>query len=210
MAHVTHKNSCRARTDCEIMVMGKNVFNQISESLVPFREALANAVKRRTLLFQNFPEADAVVKEIPLTELIEPLISPPLTREHALLEVLKTINESRLDYVYIVDEQQRLVGLVTRTDLMRWSEVIAAQPDNVKRLDLKVKDLMVPAPLPTVTDKDDTAFAIAMMREHGFKRLPVVNKETRAITGMLRIENVMEKVLRRVESSREKAAQPVR
>jgi len=206
MARAAHTHGCRARTDCEIMVMGKNVFSQISENLLPFRDALASSVKRRTLLFRNFPEAREVVKEIPLTELIEPLISPPMTPEHALLEVVQTINAKRLDYVYIVDDQHRLVGLVTRTDLMRWAEVIAAQPDERKRLDLKVKDLMVPAPM-TVTDTDNTEFAIAMMREHGYKRLPVINKETQSIIGMLRIENVLERVLQQVASSREKSAE---
>ena len=208
MTHKAHSNSCRARTDCEVMVMGKNVFNQISENLAPFKEALARAVKRRTLLFRNFPEATKVVKAIPLAELIEPLLSPPFTQEHLLSEVLKTINEKRLDYVYIIDEHERLVGLVTRTDLMRWVELIAAEPER-KYFDLKVKDLMVPA-LRTVTDEDDTAFVIAMMREHGMKRLPVINKETRAIKGMLRVENVMAKVLHQVARAKDASAEPAR
>ncbi len=208
MARATHSHSCRARTDCEIMVMGKNIFHQISEHLVPFREALATATKRRTPLFQNFPEAASIVKQISLAELTEPLISPPLTREDTLLDVIKVINEKQLDYVYIVDDRQRLVGLVTRTDLIRWAEVIAAQPEK-KHFDLKVKDLMVPAPR-TVMEKDDTAFAVAMMREHGLKRLPVVHSETGAILGMVRIENLIERVLEKVLSSGARTAEPVR
>ena len=39
--------SIRARTPVEVVVMGRNVFTQISGSLTAFRNLLADAVKRR-------------------------------------------------------------------------------------------------------------------------------------------------------------------
>lgn len=199
MSRKAHRHTCRVRVDSEIMVMGKNVFSDISQNLVPFREALATSVKRRTLVFQNFPEAIEVVKTIPLMDLIEPLTALPMKQEDLLIDVLKEINSKRLDFVYIVDAQQNLVGMVTRTDLMRWAEV-AAQPGD-SPLELRVKDLMAPIPI-TVTDHDDTAAALAMMKEHGYKRILVLNHETRKIIGLLRIENIMEKVLLQVAGNK--------
>jgi CBS domain-containing protein len=188
------------------MVMGKNVFSDISENLVPFREALAGSVKRRALLFQNFPEAMEVVKTIPLKDLIEPLLAPPMSPDTSLMDVLQAINSRRLDFVYIVDDQQRLIGLVTRTDLMRWVEVIAAQPGS-NPINSTVKDLMAPAPI-TVTNHDDTACALSMMKEHGYKRILVVDKDTRALVGLLRIENIMESVLLKVAGKAALTAEP--
>lgn len=37
----------RARTPVEVVVMGRNVFTEISDSLTPFRNLLAEAVKLR-------------------------------------------------------------------------------------------------------------------------------------------------------------------
>ena len=159
-------------------------------------------VKQRTLHFQNFPEAAEIANRIPLKDVVEPLETPPFTPEEKLWTVLEAIDENRLDYTYIVDHQERLVGLVTRTDLMRWVEVIAANPEGNK-LELKVQDMMVPG-LKTVTDKDETATAVSMMRQYGLKRLPVVHQETGAIIGMLRVENIMRKILREIAAGRVK------
>ncbi len=207
MSRKAHRHSCRVRSDSEIMVMGKNVFSDISANLVPFREALVSSVKRRTLIFQNFPEALEVIKTIPLKDLIEPLVAPPMKQEDLLVDVLKDINSKKLDFVYIVDEQQNLIGMVTRTDLMRWAEVAAQQSGSP--LDMKVKDLMAPIPV-TVTDHDDTACALALMKEHGYKRILVLNKDSRKILGLLRIENIMENVLVRLAGVKKEMADAVR
>ena len=41
--------SVRARTPVEVLVMGKNVFTQISGALAPLRDALAQTLNRRTI-----------------------------------------------------------------------------------------------------------------------------------------------------------------
>ena len=199
MERKAHRHAAKAKTDCEILVLGKNIFGQISESLVPFKQALATATMRRTDLFQNFPEAAEIVRRIPLSQLIEPLITEPMTPDTPLMKVVQTINSKRLDHIYIVDEEQKLVGLVTRTDLMRWGEVIAARPGS-KNLNLVVRDLMVPAPT-AVSKEDDTAFVLATMRTRGLKRLPVIDKDSKAIIGMIRIENAMQKILESIATA---------
>ncbi|NIS75329.1 MAG: cyclic nucleotide-binding domain-containing protein, partial [Deltaproteobacteria bacterium] len=67
-------SSIRARSDVELTVMGKKVFQQISGTLAPFREFLADAVKRRSgNLWQRIPAAYKILQGQPLSAFIKPL-----------------------------------------------------------------------------------------------------------------------------------------
>ena len=46
--HRSRTSAVRARTELEVTVMGKKIFEQISGTLKPFRDFLADAVKRRS------------------------------------------------------------------------------------------------------------------------------------------------------------------
>jgi len=42
-----HRHTCRARSDSKIIVMGKNIFGEMSERYKPFKESLARAISGR-------------------------------------------------------------------------------------------------------------------------------------------------------------------
>jgi len=196
----SRKHICRARTNTELLVMGKHVFDQFSHAFVPFRKALADAMNQRTSVWQAMPEVQKLVAAIPLTELIDPVITEPLNFDNTLSDAVDKINKNRLDFVYVVDDRGHLVGLVTRGDLLRAIEVAASQPDKDQR-NITVKHIVEQEPL-YVTMSDDTLHAVSLMREHGFKRLPVVeNKDNMHLKGNIRIENVIDRIMKELKMS---------
>jgi CBS domain-containing protein len=191
-------NHARAREDVELLVMGKNIFDQVSSTLSPFREALADAMKRRSSIWQDFPDLQKVVQSIHLNELVEPLITTPLKLDSTLLEAVSKINQYRFEFVFVVDDDGKLQGLVTRSDVLKAIESAAANTADDHH-NLKVKDFLEKVPC-VVTAGDDTLHAVKLMRESGFKRLPVVdNCESLKLVGSLRIENIMEAVLKHLQ-----------
>jgi len=192
------ETSCRAKTETEVLVMGKNVFTHISQVLTPFRDAIAGAMKRRTSIWSAYPDLHRIVSGLKLKDMMEPPITDPLHMESGMYECIEKINTNHLDFIYVVDDNEKLIGVVTRSDLLRAIEVAAANPGMSQR-NVTVKDIMV-ATTVVVTAEDDLVFAISTMREHGFKRIPVVeSRENQKLVGNIRIENVMERLLRELQ-----------
>jgi NADH dehydrogenase len=192
------ENSCRARTETEVLIMGKNVFNHMSQVLTPFRDAIAGAMKRRTSIWTVYPDLHRIVSGIKLKDLMEPIFVEPLRLDNGLYDCIEKINKNKLDFVYVVDESEKLSGVVTRSDLLRAIEVAAANP-GLNQGSITVKDIMVTTSV-VVTIEDDLVLAISTMREHGFKRIPVVqSRDNRTLLGNIRIENVMERLLRELQ-----------
>jgi len=66
--------SVRARTAVEVLVIGKNVFTQISEALGPLRDALAQALNRRSIdVWKGEPEVQDLLRGTQLKDLMEPI-----------------------------------------------------------------------------------------------------------------------------------------
>ena len=89
-------------------------------------------MKKQTSIWQHLPDIQQVASAIPLSDLIEPVITEPLNFETTLLETIEKINRHQLDFVFVVDDGNRLAGLVTRSDLLRAFEVAAATPEKIK------------------------------------------------------------------------------
>jgi NADH dehydrogenase len=185
----------RARIDTEVVVLGRNVFTQISASLAPLRDAVAKAAKRRTNIWKNLHEMRAVLDSIPIKQLVEPLPDAPLTQECRIEEAISKINTNRLDFYCVTDENEQLCGIITRSDLLRAIEVAAALPDGAE-LRVCVKDIMVKDPI-TVGLDEMPSVAVTTMREHGLKTLPVLDAN-RALKGYLRIENIMDHLMKKM------------
>jgi NADH:ubiquinone reductase (H+-translocating) len=192
------KHLCRARTSTELLVLGKHVFDQFSKAFVPFRKALGDAMNQRTTIWAAMPEIQRMVSAIPLTEVTDPLITEPLRFDHTLTDAVDKINKHRLDFLYVINDQNHLVGLVTRGDLLRAIEVAASIPDKDQR-NIKIKNIVDQEPL-YVTETDHTLHAVTLMREHGFKRLPVVeSKDSMKLKGNIRIENVIDRIIQELK-----------
>jgi NADH dehydrogenase len=184
------RNSCRAKTDLELLVLGKSVFEQLSTILAPLQSALADAIKRRQFSLDDTAEAKQVLNQLKLSAMLEPISSEKIEQTATLQTAVQKMKNGKLDVLYVVDDHQRLEGLVTRTDLMRALEIgIHLRPQ--ERRALPVKAFMTPSPM-CVTQSDDAAAAVLTMREHGFKRMPVVDDcQSKVLLGYVRIENII-------------------
>ena len=186
--------SVRARTPVEVIVLGKTVFSQISDSLAPLNDAFAAAVKRRTNVWQQMPVAREILAHEPLSAFIEPLRASPLARDAPLEQLVTLFDQQPLDFCSVIDPTEHLIGVVTRTDLVRAIEVLAAIPDIQARRALHIENIMISDPIALTAD-DSTLLAVATMREHGLKQLPIIrNQQDRRLVGYVRIETVMNRV----------------
>jgi NADH dehydrogenase len=199
--HRPRVRACRARTDVELVVLGSNLFNHISKSLSPLKKAVASAVQRRTAIWQQLPDLREILDQISLSDHIEPITIDPLHEFSSVEKAVSLMYEKRMDVVFVVDDRQQLIGVVTRTDLLRAMEVAATLPHN-RRATLHVKDIMVREPI-ALTPSDTTTFAVSTMREHGLNKVPVVASQTeRALKGYVRIENILHSVVQQIHTHR--------
>src|SRR5262249_50184456 len=112
--------SVRARTALEVLVLGKNVFTQIFQALVPLRDALAQALNRRAVdLWKDQPQVLDLLRRTPLRQLMEPLPQPLLLPTATLPEVSRTFVQHSNEFFYVSSDGQTLEGVVTMTDLIR-------------------------------------------------------------------------------------------
>jgi CBS domain-containing protein len=113
---------------------------------------------------------------------------------------ISRVNEERLDFCCVMNEQEQLCGILTRSDLLRAVEICVRVPVS-ERAGLQVKDIMVTHPIALTADESST-LAILTMREHGLKRLPLLeNNATKRVCGYVRIENLMETIYRHISAA---------
>jgi len=172
--------------------MGRNVFTQISDTLAPLRDAVAETLNRRSIdLWKMHPEADEALKGVTIRELIEAVPQPLFKPSSTMGEVGRAFAEHNHELFYICGDGQVLQGVVTMTDWMR-ALSRAAGPDT------PVADLMARHPI-TLNVEDDGAAAAAVVREHRVKNLPLVScRSNRQIVGCLRTRRLMAHVFNEV------------
>ena len=185
--------SVRARTALEVVVMGSNVFSEISTSLAPLRDLLASAARRRaTSLWQRMPLARDILEHEPLSSFVEPIPVANLKLEDTFERAIALFNKDTFSFCCIVDDHEKLCGILTRTDLFRAFEAGA-------RRHTHLGEIMVD-PI-TVTIDDSVLVAGATMRDRGLKWLPVIdNKIDRRVVGYLRAEKMFLKVFQNLPS----------
>jgi NADH:ubiquinone reductase (H+-translocating) len=189
--------SVRARTAVEVVVMGRNVFTQVSSALAPLKSLLTGAVSRRTAnMWSQVPIARKLLEETPLVEFMEAACHDPLSPSSTFADAINRLARDGAEFCCVVDDKNALAGLVTRTDLFRGIEQGA-------RRGTHVKDFMTRNPI-VVSAKDSTLLAVSTMREHGLKWIPVVDDlKGRRMQGFVRSQKIVQRVL---ESAPEEAA----
>lgn len=186
--------SVRARTDVEVVVLGRSIFTQISVALSPLRDAVAKAVKRRSSP-KSLDEYRHVLGTIALASVTDALPGAPLHPENTVENAIERINKHRLDFCCVVNSAGFLIGIVTRSDLLSAIDVATALQDK-KAAEITVQEIMVKDPV-SITLEDTTLLALLTMREHGLKRVPVLeSRVNRTPKGYVRIENIMDHVVR--------------
>jgi NADH dehydrogenase len=176
--------SIRARTAVEVLVMGRHVFTHISSALAPFRSLLTEVMqKRRASLWQHLPMAQDTLSQYPLSTFIEPFAASLLKPESTFAEAITWFDTHNLDFCCVLDDRHCLRGILTRTDIFRAIEMGAQHHT-------PVHDFMAKEPV-AMTTEDSSLLAAATMRDHGFTRIPVIDRQDRRLQGYVRAERML-------------------
>jgi NADH dehydrogenase len=195
--------SVRARSPVEVLVMGKNVFTQVSGALAPLRDALSQTLNRRVVDFwKNRPEVYELLKSTPVRQLMEPVPAPLLKPSTTINEAGHAFVEHGHEFFYVSADGQNLDGVVTITDLYR------GQPGTLGR-DTPATEFMTRNPVAVAAD-DDCSVAAMAIREYRLKSLPVVeSKGSRKLVGCIRVRRVMAYVMKEAHAPATSASTPV-
>ena len=177
--------SVRARTAVEVLVMGKEVFSQISGALTPFRNLVAQALRwRRPRLNRHLSHAWTALERQPLHTFMELVPDHRLSPEDTFEETVRMFDQFAVEYLNVLDERGRLRGIVTRNELF---EAFAQG----KKPIAKVQDFMHPDPV-AVTPDDMSLVVGDLMSRHDIDWLPVVeSKDERRLIGVVRSEKML-------------------
>jgi NADH dehydrogenase len=184
--------SVRARTPVEVLVMGKNVFTQMSSTLGPLKEALARTLNRRAVdVWKDRPQVYELLKRTKVSELMEPAPQPLLKPTATVREVGRAFVEHGHEFFYVSNDGQAIDGVVTITDLLRGRTSLTDGDGSPAVSEVMTKNPVV------VSADDDCALASTAMREYKLKTLPVVEqRESRKVVGCLRVRRLMAFVLK--------------
>jgi NADH:ubiquinone reductase (H+-translocating) len=184
--------SVRARSNVLVVTMGRSLFTEMSANLAPLRDAVAKAVRRRRNVWKDLPDVRKILDTLPMERLLEQVPGGVLRPDDFLDGILDLFSRHRLDFCCVVDASERVVGVVTRSDLLRTIEaattVQLAQDDVIRVHHIMGNDPIV------IKRGESSAVAVNTMREHGLKNLPVVDEQERLI-GCVRIETILAHVV---------------
>jgi NADH dehydrogenase len=187
----SHSASVRAKTNVELTVMGSKVFQQLSGTLAPFKEFLADAVRRRSSdIWQRIPAAYNILQSEPLASFINP-VQEKLAPSDTFRDAVRKLSGSDLEFCCVADNAGRLLGIVTRTDLFR-------AVDTAVRPESSVSEFMNKTPV-SVTAKDSSTSVAGTMRVRDLKWVPVVDDLTNQnLLGYVRRDGMIGFVLDRL------------
>jgi NADH:ubiquinone reductase (H+-translocating) len=182
--------SVRARTPVEVLVMGKNVFAQVSGALAPLRDALAQTLNRRMVdLWKDRPLVYDLLHRTRVGELMEPLPQPWLHPRATLREIAEAFVKHNQEFFYVSSDGRTLEGVITITDLLRSKGGAASGGEFAA-------EMMTRNPV-TVSSDDPCTVAAGAFREYRLKSLPVVEgRNSRVLVGCLRVRRLLAYVLK--------------
>jgi NADH:ubiquinone reductase (H+-translocating) len=181
--------SVRAREELMVVVLGRGLFAEISANLAPLRDAIAKAVRRRRNVWKDIPDVRKVLDELPMAQIMEPVPGEILKPEDYVIGILELFKKHQLDFCCVVDPSEKLVGVVTRSDLLRTIEAASNMTghDDI----IRVAHIMGHEPI-VIAQSEPVSLAVSMMREHGLKNLPVVDDAvSQKLVGCVRIETIL-------------------
>jgi NADH dehydrogenase len=183
--------SVRARSPLKVLVLGRNVFTQVSGALAPLRDALGQALNRRGINpWKNRPEVHELLKRTIVRSLMEPVPQPLLKPEATIGEVSRAFVDHGNEFFYVSSDGQTLEGIVTITDLLRARSSGAVEAP--------VKEFMTRGPIVIAAD-DSAVIASSAFREYRLKSLPVVEKKDgMKLLGCIRVRRLMAFIFKEV------------
>ena len=112
------------------------------------------------------------------------MILDPVTvrADRRVRDVLALMNKYRISGIPVVDEHQRLIGIITNRDLR-------FEPDEDQRVaDIMTKEHLVTAPLGTTLEQ-----AQRILQKHKIEKLPVVDKHG-VLNGLITFKDILKKI----------------
>lgn len=185
--------SVRARTVVEVVVMGRNVFSQVSNSLAPMKELITSTVTKRSGgLWQKLPSARDILSRTSIRDFLEPIPGKLVKPESQLEDVVRMFEELELEFCYVSKDNIHIDGILTQADLLRALELGTTG--------VKVEDFMSLEPLVVAVD-ESCLLAATTMRDNDLKWLPVVNSlQERKIEGHVKRQTILAGILSKCSS----------
>jgi CBS domain-containing protein len=135
------------------------------------------------------------VRDLMIKDVIK--VSP----ETSLKELLKLLFERRIGGVPVVDERNRLMGMISDGDILRFVKPISIKQYNFflyyiemdkvhadelipHQLERPVKDCMKSTHLISLSQEDDFEKLVTVLAEHHFKKVPVLDQD-RTVVGII-------------------------
>ncbi|MFO0775159.1 MAG: FAD-dependent oxidoreductase [Nitrospiraceae bacterium] len=188
--------TARATSEVEVVVMGRDLFSELSASLAPFRSVMAQALRwRQPRTNPLLSEAwDRLVQE-PVSRFQEPPPEPTLSPTDTFATAIALLDDHRLEQVPVLTPQGELRGLVGRTELF----------DALSRgatADAPVAGLMRTTVL-TATPQDFCLTIAEAMHKEDADWVPVVaSKENRRLVGVVRSERLLRYIVETLSNGR--------
>ncbi|MDE0022551.1 MAG: CBS domain-containing protein [Candidatus Poribacteria bacterium] len=154
------------------------MYDSVQEDLNRFEEEIDH----------TYPELPDVALETPVSELQMRNIRLTIRPETTIGQVVDTMVENNVGCLPVVDEEGRLIGIVTERDIL-----LKAAPDFDAFAQKPTSEIMVNNP--TTAHSDDTiGTAIRRMHDGHYRHLPIVDDERRALA-VISVRNIMEFVV---------------
>jgi len=189
----SYQVSTRARSVVRVKAMSRNVFSGLGGSMAPSRGILAELVRRRSqALWQHFPASKEALSKEPLSSFLEPLPSRTLKPDSTLDLALALLTGDSRGFLLVLDEQQRLFGVLGASDIANALVSIVASPADNRRdaSKVQVRELLSADPV-TISSGDSSLLAASTMLEHGLSWLPVVvGKNDHHLQGFVQAEKI--------------------
>lgn len=181
--------SARARTAVDALVMGKDVFSRISGSLAPFRLLLTQALRwKHAKLSPRIHQAWQVIQQQPLSAFVEPIPAHRLSPQGTYEDAVRMFDEHAMEFVCVLDQNECLQGVVTRTELFGAFE-------QGKGPATKVEAFMSGNAMMITLDQSPLA-AAELMHKHDVDWVSVVeDKDARRLIGVIRSERMLRSLL---------------
>jgi CBS domain-containing protein len=119
-----------------------------------------------------------------------------VTPSATLAECAQIMRNQHVGSIVVIDDQEsrdQPRGIVTDRDIVVEAVALGLDPTT-----LTAGDVMT-TPLATVADSDDILDALARMREHGVRRLPVLG-EGGHLSGIVTVDNLLEALAEQLDA----------
>ena len=109
------------------------------------------------------------------------------TSDCTIQDAVEIMQEQNCGVVPVVDENQRIQGIVTDRDIVLFTVLQHKNPETTKLGEFMTKDVI------TCLDEEDLNDLITRMREYQIRRIPIVDQENKLI-GMVSLGDIAVKV----------------